>query len=292
MKSEIKKIDGTTREITVEITGDVVKNKFETVFKKIGETAKIKGFRAGHVPRDILEKNFAHEANEMVLQDLIPECCTKAAESQGLDVLNLTGVTDVKLERGSLSFKAQVEIRPEITVNDYKGLKISYKKTEVSSDEIKRHLDSLKESRKIDVLDDAFARSVGYPTLAEFEKVIERQLSAQKDSQNRQDAENQIVEHLTKGMEFTVPPSLIKRQLQELVRQTEMNLALKGVSKERIMEHEQKLFEELEPQAKEQVKLYLIFSEIAKKESIPLDDHMAHSVMEFLLKEAKWTEAA
>jgi FKBP-type peptidyl-prolyl cis-trans isomerase (trigger factor) len=46
--------------------------------------------------------------------------------------------------------------------------------------------------------------------------------------------------------------------------------------------------EELEPEARNQVKVYLVLSAIAKKESIPLDDHMPRKVMEFLLREANW----
>ena len=46
--------------------------------------------------------------------------------------------------------------------------------------------------------------------------------------------------------------------------------------------------QELEPQAKRQVKIYLILSAIAKKENIPQDDHMPPKVMEFLLREANW----
>ena len=55
MKTEVKKIDNSTREINVEVTGDVVKNKFEDVFKRISQEAKVPGFRPGHAPRDMLE---------------------------------------------------------------------------------------------------------------------------------------------------------------------------------------------------------------------------------------------
>ena len=48
----------------------------------------------------------------------------------------------------------------------------------------------------------------------------------------------------------------------------------------------------MRPEAKRQVKVYLVLSEIAKKENIPLDDHMPHQVMEFLLREADWKEVS
>ena len=59
MKTEVKKIDSTKREVSIEVSGEIVKNKFEDAFKKLGKEAKVPGFRVGNVPRDILEKNFS-----------------------------------------------------------------------------------------------------------------------------------------------------------------------------------------------------------------------------------------
>lgn len=157
MKTEIKKLDSTKREISVEASGDMVKNKFDDVFKEIAKNAKVPGFRPGNAPRDILEKHYSSHAHELVLKELIPELYNQAIEKEGLNVLELPNIFDVKLDRNSLSFKATVEISPEILVKNYKGLEVTYKKIEVNADEIKRSIDSLKEARKVDTVDDNFA---------------------------------------------------------------------------------------------------------------------------------------
>jgi len=288
MKSEVKKVDNTKREISIEANGDVIKNKFDEAFKDLNNKVKVKGFRPGHIPRDVLEKKFSSQANELVLQDLIPELCDEAIKHEGLQAVALLEVSDVKLDRTAVSFKAQVEVRPEIDLKNYKGLTIHYKKVAVAPDEVKRSLDSLKEMRRIDTLDDAFARSMGYSGLAELEKVLERRILSQKDTQNRQQAEQQILEHLSKGLDVKLPPSLVSKRLQELVKQTELDLALKGVPREKLLEEEKNLYKDLEPDARKQVQTYLIFAEIAKRENIPDDDHMSNKVMEFLFKEANW----
>jgi FKBP-type peptidyl-prolyl cis-trans isomerase (trigger factor) len=167
-------------------------------------------------------------------------------------------------------------------------LTVRYKKVALAHDELKRSLDSLKEMRKADVLDDAFARSMGYPGIAELEKVLERRILTQKDTQNRQQAEQQILEQLEKGIDVKLPSSLVNKRLQELVKQTELDLALKGVPREKLLEEEKNLYKDLEPDARKQVQTYLIFAEIAKRENIPDDDHMPNKVMEFLFREAKW----
>ncbi len=288
MKTEVKKIDGTKRSINVEVAGEIVNNKFEEVFKKIGQEAKIPGFRPGHAPRDMIEKNYSSTANELVLKDLIPDLYKKAIEKESLDVIDMPNVSDVKLDRNTLSFKAEVEVKPEINLNIYKGVTLNYKKIEVSPDDIKRNLDSLKESRKIDNIDDNLAKNLGYPSLPELEKSIEAQLYIQKQNQQRKSIEEKLIEEVIKDLDFKVPQVLVTRQLEELKRQVRLDMALKGVPKEKIEEQENALNKELSEEARKQIKVYFVLSEIAKKENIPQDEHMSQYVIEFLLREAEW----
>jgi len=292
MKTAVKKLDSGKHEISIEIGGEVVKNKFDEVFKAIAKEAKVPGFRPGNAPRDILEKNFSAAAHEQVLKELIPDLYNQAIEKEKIDAIDLPEISEVKLDRSSISFKATVEVHPEIKLNEYKKIKVVSKKIEVTPDEIKRTLDSFKEMRKLDTIDDTLAKSVGYPNLAELEKSLERQLLIQKENAERTKRENQIVEAITKDMDFRVPESLVARQLEEMLKQAKVDLALKGVPREKIAEREKEMAKELEQQARSQVKIYLVLSEIAKKENIAQDDHMPRNVIEFLLKEADWQETA
>ncbi len=292
MKSEIKKIDSTKRQIKVELRGEVVKNKFEEVFKRIGKEAKVPGFRQGHAPRDILEKNYSSQAHQMVLEELIPDTYAQVIKQENLDVVELPSISDVKLERDALSFSATVETNPEIPLKEYKGLKVGYKKIEVTPEELKRTVDSLRESRGIDAADESLARRMGYPDLQELQKALERQIFLQKDSQQRQRIESEVVEAVTKDLDFKLPQSMVERQLQELSRRTQLELAMKGAKRQDLEGQEKELKKKLEPEARKQVKVYLVMAAIARKEGIPLDDQMPQKVVEFLLKEANWQEAA
>ena len=292
MKTEVKKLDSTKREISIEVSGDIVKNKFEDIFKKIGQEAKVPGFRPGNVPRDILEKRFLADAHQEVLKELIPDVYNQAIEKETLDVIDLPAISEVKLDRENLSFKATVEVAPEIKVKNYKGLKVNYKKIEVTADDLKRNMDSLKETRKVDSLDDNFAKGLGYPNVSQLQEAIQRQVFIQKENQQRQRIEADIIETIIKELDFKLPQSLIARHLTEMIKQAKLDLALRGLPKEEIDKQEASLEKELTPQAEKQVRVYLVLAEIAKKENIPQDDHMTHRVMEFLLKEADWQESS
>ena len=288
MKTEVKKLDSTKCEINVAVNGELVKNKFEEVFAKIAKEAKVPGFRPGKAPRDVLEKHYAPSVHEQVLKELVPDVYNQAIAAEKLDVIELPQITDVKLDRSNLSFKAVVEVTPEIAVKNYKNQQIKYKVISVSSDEVARQIDSVKESRKEQTLDDRFSRSLGYPDLAQLQKSVERQIFLTKENQERQRIENDLIENITKGLEFKLPQSLVERQTQDMLRQTKIDLAMKGVPRDKIDAQDKLLLEGIQPEAAKQVKIYLILSQIAKKENIAIDDHMPRKVMEFLLKEANW----
>jgi FKBP-type peptidyl-prolyl cis-trans isomerase (trigger factor) len=291
MKTEVKKLDSTKCEINVAVSGDLVKNKFEEVFAKVAKEAKVAGFRPGKAPRDVLEKHYASSVHEQVLKELVPDVYNQAVALEKLDVIELPQITDVKLDRSSLSFKAVVEVTPEIAVKNYKNQLIKYNVVTVSNDEVKRQIDSVKESRKAENLDDKFSRSLGYPNLAQLEMAVERQIFITKENQERQRIENGLIENITKGLDFKLPEGLVERQTQDMLRQTKIDLAMKGLPRDKIDEQEKLLLEGIQPEAKKQVKIYLVLSQIAKKENIAIDDHMPAKVMEFLLREADWVAA-
>ncbi len=290
MKTEVKKLDSTKCELSVAVSGELVKNKFEEVFSQIAKEAKVPGFRPGKAPRDVLEKHYASSVHEQVLKELVPDVYNQAINAEKLDVIELPQITDVKLDRSNLSFKAVVEVTPEIVLKDYKKQKINYKAVTVTADEIKKHIDSVKESRKAEKLDDKFSRSLGYPNISEFEKAVERQIFITKENQERQRIENELIDNLLKDLEFKVPESLITRQTQDMLRQTKIDLAMKGIPRDKIEEQEKVILDSIQPQAKKQVKIYLVLAQIARKENIPIDDHMPAKVMEFLLSQADWQE--
>lgn len=292
MKTEIKKLDGTKRELSVAVSGELIKNKFEDVFVQIAKEAKVPGFRPGKAPRDVLEKHYAAAVHEQVLKELVPDVYNQAIAVEKLDVIELPQISEVKLDRVNLSFKAVVEVSPEIQVKNYKNKKINFKKVIVTTDEIKKQINAVREARKVDALDDRFSRSLGYPSLADLEQAVGRQLYIAKENQERQRIENELIESIMQGLEFKLPQGLVNRQIQDMLRQTKLDLAMKGMSREKIEEQEKLLLEGIEPEAKKQVKVYLVLAEIAREENIAIDDHMPAKVMEFLLKEADWQEVS
>ncbi|OGX11358.1 MAG: hypothetical protein A2Y42_03590 [Omnitrophica WOR_2 bacterium GWB2_45_9] len=290
MKVEAKKLDASKVQLDIEVPQETVKKKFEEVYEKVGKEARIPGFRPGKAPKDILEKHHGRLIQDEVIKGLIPEAYRGSIEREKIDVVEMPEISQVKLESNILSFRAVVEVKPQIEIKDYKNIKLKYKKIAVGPQEIDKSLDSFKESHKISALDDKFAKGLGYKTLADMRASIERRLLTQKEDELRRQLQEDLLKQILDKARFRVPPSLIAQRLEELVKDAKVQLAIRQVPREQIASHDDKLRKELLPEAETQVKTFLVLEEIAKKENITDAEHLTQRTIEFLLSEANWIE--
>lgn len=289
MKVSVNKIDALKRELSIEVPQNKVKEKLDAVYEEIKKSAKIPGFRLGTAPRNILEKHHSKLAKEEVIKQLLPETYQDALKMENLDVISLPEITEVNLDSNSLRYKAKVELRPEVEIKNYKKIKIKKKSNEVSNEELDKVLENIKQSRKIDSINEDFAHGLGYASLDEFKDALKRQLLAQKESENRMQLEREVIDHLLKNSQFIVPEFLVKKRFQELQEEVKEYFRNNRLPEAEIEKKEKELEPKLKAQAEEQVKVFLVLDEIAKKEGIKRDDNMPNGVMEFLFKNADWT---
>ncbi|MBL7196493.1 MAG: hypothetical protein ISS47_00185 [Candidatus Omnitrophica bacterium] len=289
MKVSINKTGALKRELEIEVPQNRVKEKFDAVYEEIKKNAKIPGFRPGTAPRNILEKHHSKLAQEEVIRQLLPETYQEALKKENLDAISLPEVTDVNLDSNSLRYKATVEIRPEIEIKSYKKIKIKKKSNEVSDQDLEKAIDNIKQSRKIDTINEEFAHGLGYASLAEFKDSLKRQLVAQRESENKMQLEREIIDHLLKNSKFSVPQSLVNKRYQELQQDLKEYFSKSRLPQEEIEKKEKEFEQKLKDQALEQVKVFLVLDEIAKQEGIERDDQMPNKVIEFLFKNADWT---
>ena len=295
MKIEVKKVDDLRRELRFEIPKERVSKKLNDVYEDIGKVAKIKGYRPGKAPRHVLEMHHSKLAQQETIEKLIPEVYQEGIAKEKIVPMDMPEIHDVTFEGGVVRFTAKLDIRPEIKVKDYKGIKVVRKSSQVTDEEVEKTLEYFKKGQGDDKsvsLDDSFARGLGYPSLADFKKFITRQLEMDKDRQNHVDVENQIVEHLLKNTKFAVPHSLIHRQVHRRMEEVQKRLKSQGMSDEDIKKREDELHKDLEKSVEKDIRVYLIFEKITELEGMTFKEgeSMPHKVMELLLKEAKWEE--
>ena len=296
MKVEIKKIDQHKRELKFEIPKERVSQTLEEVYKEIGKVAKIKGFRQGKIPRDVLEAEHGQLAQEEVIKKLIPEAYEEGIKKENIAPVDLPEIHDVLFKDGILTFTAKCDIRPEVKIKDYKGIKVKRKSSEVTEDDINKTLDAFQKSQgegKGIQIDDTFARGLGYPNLQEFKTFLSRQLAMDKDRHNRIDVENQIVESLLSKTKVVAPPSLVKKQIDRRIVELKNRLKTQGMAEEEMVKREEEMRKELQGAVEKDIKVYFILEKIAELEGFHIHEgeNLPAKVMEFLLKEANWEEA-
>ena len=300
MKTQVKKIDDCKQELVVQVEGDIVKQKFVQVYKRINKEARIPGFRPGNVPQDILEKRYCVVAQQEILKELLPEVYEQALKETGLEPVNQPKISEVNLGKDSLSFKSDLEVKPKIDLKKYKRLKVEYKLIKVGEEEVNQALDKFKQvpssardsvaSDDAQKTDEGYAHSLGYPNLETLRKALESQIYLEKTNTQQINLKNSIIEQLLKQVSFKIPPSLVNQQLESLIKRTELDLTLRGINKEEIQKQQSRLRENLAPQAERQVRTFLVLEEVARQENIARDEGMTERAIEFLLKQANWQE--
>ena len=108
---------------------DQVTKEIDSFYEELGQKAKIKGFRPGKVPRNILESYFKDYVKGEVIQKLIQDTYPKALSEVALHPVSPPVIDPQELENGKpFQYSATVEVKPEIKVEGYLGLNIEGKK--------------------------------------------------------------------------------------------------------------------------------------------------------------------
>src|SRR5437868_11271085 len=87
MKTELKEISPTQKQITIEVDAASLKDAYGRVSKKYAKRANVPGFRKGYAPLDVIRMRFKEEIKSDVLQDVIPKQVTAAIEEHDIHPL-------------------------------------------------------------------------------------------------------------------------------------------------------------------------------------------------------------
>lgn len=134
------------RELELEIPADKVKQETERIAREFARMARVPGFRPGKAPVTLIQRRFAGEIKEEVLQALVPERIEQAVAEQKLMPVTRPQVDRVEFpEGGPLKFRAVFEVLPEFELADYKNLEIELPPLEVTSEHVEKTLEEMRE---------------------------------------------------------------------------------------------------------------------------------------------------
>ena len=122
-------------------------------------------------------------------------------------------------------------------------------------------------------LNDDFAKDLGeFETLDKLKEKVKESLERQERIRIEAGLREQLLNRLVEENVFEVPPSLINQHLQYMIKETQMRLAFQGLSMDKVGLSLDSLKESYKDQAGKEVQGSLLLEEIAKKESIEVDE--------------------
>ncbi|MBR6697910.1 MAG: trigger factor [Lachnospiraceae bacterium] len=161
--------------LIIEASAEEFEKGVQAAYLKNRNKMAVPGFRKGKVPRQVIEKMYGTEVFfEDAVNAIIPDAYAKAAEESGLDIVSQPSIDVVQLEKGKpFIFSAEVAIKPEVELGDYKGIEVEKADLEVSEDEINAEIDKARKqnSRKIAVEDRAIVD--GDEAIIDFEGFVD-----------------------------------------------------------------------------------------------------------------------
>ena len=144
MKVHVEDISLIKKKIHVEIPEGRVTQEINSFYEDLRKKARIKGFRPGKAPRNILERHFKEHVKGEVLQKLIQNSYPEVLSETTLSPVSHPLFDPQELESGKpFRYSAIIEIKPEIQVEKYEGLTLEGKKENVRNEEIEERLKGL-----------------------------------------------------------------------------------------------------------------------------------------------------
>lgn len=151
------KVDTNRYELEVQVDAETFEKAVSTVYRKKVKNINVPGFRKGKAPRMIIEKMYGEEIfYEDAMQDLYPEALSQAAEEAQLKLVRDKIDLDViSVGKEGFTFKATVTVEPEVEIENYKGIEIAKKTTEVTEEILEEEIQKIRErnSRLVTVED-------------------------------------------------------------------------------------------------------------------------------------------
>ncbi len=143
---ETNEISGVVREIAIEVAGKRVDAAFGRVVNELRKTARVKGFRPGKVPANVIKQMYGEGLAEEIERQLVRETLADAVELAGLEpVVEPQIEAEVPSEGKAFRYKARIEIKPSIDLPELSALSGERPRVEVGDDELLTELESLRE---------------------------------------------------------------------------------------------------------------------------------------------------
>lgn len=367
-----KKLETNRYELEIEISEEDFSKAVDKAYRKNIKKISIPGFRRGKAPRAFVEKYYGENIfYEDAINSIYPEAVEEAVKEANLEVINDKvdfDIVEIGKDKG-LTFKVALTVKPEVNIQNYKGIEIKAKPVEVTEEEISKELEKQRErnARFIEVtdraakdgdivvidfkgsvdgvafdggegtnhslklgskqfiegfeeqivghkkdedfsinvkfpedygakdlagkdavfeiklheikekelpeLDDEFVKDISeFDTLKEYKEDVKAKLLESKETESKNDIDNQIIDKVNGLLEAEIPEAMFENKVNEDINDFARRLQSQGLDMKTYMQYtgldNEKFKKEFRPMAERQVKLRLALEKISELEKL------------------------
>lgn len=367
-----KKLETNRYELEIEISKEDFSKAVDKAYRKNIKKISIPGFRRGKAPRAFVEKYYGENIfYEDAINSIYPEAVEEAVKEANLEVINDKvdfDIVEIGKDKG-LTFKVALTVKPEVNMQNYKGIEIKAKPVEVTEEEISKELEKQRErnARFIEVtdraakdgdivvidfkgsvdgvafdggegtnhslklgskqfiegfeeqivghkkdedfsinvkfpedygakdlagkdavfeiklheikekelpeLDDEFVKDISeFDTLKEYKEDVKAKLLESKETESKNDIDNQIIDKVNGLLEAEIPEAMFENKVNEDINDFARRLQSQGLDMKTYMQYtgldNEKFKTEFRPMAERQVKLRLALEKISELEKL------------------------
>lgn len=177
MSVQVEKLENNMAKLTIEVAAEEFVAATAKAYHKNKNQISVQGFRKGKAPQALIEKLYgASIFYEDAANDLIPGAYEAAAKESGLDITSYPNIDVVQVEKGKpFIFTAEVALRPEVELGEYKGVEIEKVSAEVTEEDIEAEIKKVQEQNAREVTVDRPAEN-GDTVMIDYEGSVDGEL--------------------------------------------------------------------------------------------------------------------
>ena len=175
MSLQVEKLEKNMAKLTIEVSAEDLDKAMEKAYQKQKSRISLPGFRKGKAPRKMIESMYGKGVfMEDAVNSLVPQEYTKALGECELEIVSQPEINVTQMEPGKeLIFTADVAVKPEVTLGDYKGVEVPKTEIAVTDEEVDAEIKKEQDKNARTVVVEDRAAANGDITTIDFEGFVD-----------------------------------------------------------------------------------------------------------------------
>ena len=175
MSVQVENLEKNMAKLTIELPAEELEKAMQAAYMKEKSKISLPGFRKGKVPRHMIEKMYGPEIFfEDAANTLITQSYPQAVDESGIEIVSRPDIDITQIEKGkAFIYTAEVAVKPEVTLGEYKGVTVTKVDTAVTEEEMDAEIDRERQSNARTITVEDRAVGDGDTAVIDFEGFVD-----------------------------------------------------------------------------------------------------------------------